>query len=156
MHFRRCQSHASADIRPSRPQPQQPGFESAVGFAQSFPGRRVSVCGLMFGCFNLHVQTCSSFIACREDSLNLPMSFPTCPTPPRNHVWFVTVCFKPNPGWAHLLLVIPMQMRQQKNTGLEGKIHLSLSQERERVHVRSAERNGSIRDSSSASWLFRV
>lgn len=60
-----------------------PRVSSAMGFGQSFPERRVEVCGIMFRCFNVHVQTCSSFITskrCREDSLNLLMSFPTTTT----------------------------------------------------------------------------
>lgn len=35
---------------------------------------------VIFGCSNVHVQTCSSSVTskrCQEDSLNLPMSFPT-------------------------------------------------------------------------------
>lgn len=35
----------------------------------------MEVCGILFWCFNVHVQTCSSSITskrCPEDSLNLP------------------------------------------------------------------------------------
>lgn len=52
--------------------------ESAMGFGQSFPERRVEV----LRCFNVHVQTCSSFITSKrrwEDSLDLSNN------PPRNH-----------------------------------------------------------------------
>lgn len=72
-----------------------------MGFGQSFPERRVYICGITFRCFNVHVQTCSSSITskrCWEDSLNLPMSFPTPttnplhppPPPLRNHDCFMT------------------------------------------------------------------
>lgn len=93
-----------------------------MGFSQSFPERRVEVCGIMFRCFNVHVQTCSSFITskrCREDSLNLLMSFPTTTTKKTNQGITFGLWLQ---GFAHLYSWF--LCKWDKNTALEGKIHL--------------------------------
>lgn len=84
----------------------------------------------MFQCFNVHVQTCSSFITskrCREDSLNLPMSVSTTTTNKKKNqgitfgLWLLSAL---SPSKVFLTCISDSYANETKNTALEGKTHL--------------------------------